>query len=172
MLSCIIALTACGSNDEPQPTFTQVNTLLADSDNPCKNSLITVANDLIKQKEHFLQLESFDQKQQTTADNVQNLLLSGVILYKDRPSHVRFASVLHDQSCRVNYQLDYHFNNSCLEIREQSFKKWLEVGRLGTTTRYYGYKYDPNKTAYLTDLDRNRQCLVSVKKTHVIPLAK
>ncbi len=198
-------LLGCSGNGEEQTvTVSQLNDILASNQHPCKEALISVGNDLIGSKEHLLQLEALPSltigneagekvesskiKTDTAEKNIAQtdtgeqlsqsspLMLSGILLYKDRPTHVRFNATLiqANQSqkalpqqtgkaqCLVSYQLNYHFNDPCMTIREEVFKKWNQIAQLNDNTRYYVHKRHPNRKAYLTNLDRNLQCLVSV----------
>ncbi len=191
-------LLGCGNNTNDETVrVSQLNDILANSQHPCKEQLISVGNELIGDKEHLLQLEGLpslavdnegDQKKETANNNTDTtntdsvktntieqltysspLILSGVLLYKDRPSHVRFdASLINDKKtgnmqCLVGYQLNYQFKDPCMTVREEVFKKWNQIAQLNDNTRYYVHKRHPDRKAYLTNLDRNVQCLASVK---------
>ncbi len=168
-----VLLLGCGQ-DKPQeeaPKFTQLNELLADNNTPCNDKLISFGNELIGDKEHFLQLETLinvtdetdeTQKKPTQKQNIP-LNVSGLLLYKDRPAQVRFgATLLDNQQCLLSYQLNYQFQDPCMTIREEAFKRYNQIGQINQDTRYYVHKRHPNRKAYLTNIDRNRQCLVSV----------
>ncbi len=187
-------LLGCGNNtDDKAVKVSQLNDILASNQHPCKEQLISVGNKLVGDKEHFLRLESMpslaseneDDKRSDTANDKIDItnqlpqsspvILSGVLLYKDRPTHVRFNATLIDNKdtetndkqvnkaqCLVSYQLSYHFKDPCMTVREEGFKKWNQIAQLNDNTRYYVHKRHPNRTAYLTNLDRNLQCLVSV----------
>ncbi len=170
-----VLLVGCGQDKkQAEPTFTQLNKILAEKQNPCKESLITVGNELIGDKEHFLQLETLTnltdetQKKPTEKQNIP-LKLSGLLLYKDRPAQVHLeATQLNNQRCLVSYQLNYQFQDPCMTIREEAFKKYNQLGQLNESTRYYVHKRHPNRKAYLTNIDRNRQCLVTVRYNQIL----
>lgn len=163
VLSCVVA--ACSRSDsQTEVPATQLNSLLAQvSDTTvqpvCKKALLDVGNDLIGKKQHFLR----------PVDGAQSEVarFSGVLHYNDRPSHISFAvePLNVDEGCVVRYDLNYQFDIPCLTVREEAFKKWLHRGKLGETTQQYVHKRNPNKRAYLTNVSRNLQCLVSV---HVV----
>ncbi len=169
-------LVGCGQDKvQEQSTFTQLNKLLADNKHPCKEQLIIFGNELIGGKEHFLQLETATQltdkaeekDQQTKLETPLNL--SGLLLYKDRPTQVHFdATLLDNQQCLVSSQLNYQFKDPCMTIREEAFKKYNQIGQLNESTRYYVHKRHPNRKAYLTNIDRNRECLVSVRDKQIL----
>ncbi len=174
-----VLLLGCGQ-DKPQaepPKFTQLNQLLADKQSPCNDKLISFANELIGDKEHFLQLETLThasdktdetQKKSTETQNIP-LNVSGLLLYKDRPAQVHFeATLLDNQQCLLSYQLNYQFQDPCMTIREEAFKRYNQIGQINEDTRYYVHKRHPNRKAYLTNIDRNRQCLVSVRDKQIL----
>ncbi len=171
-----VLLLGCGEDKaQVEPTFTQLNKILADNNNPCKEQLITFGNELIGDKEHVLQLETLSETTDKAEDNLQPttletpLNLSGLLLYKDRPTHVSFnVTVLENKQCFVSYQLNYQFQDPCMTIREEAFKKYNQIGQLNESTRYYLHKRHPNRKAYLTNIDRNRQCLVSVIDSQIL----
>ncbi len=172
-----VLLIGCGQDKaQEKPTFTQLNELLQENKNPCADKLITFGNELIGEKEHFLQLETIadvndETQKQPTKEQATNtpLTLSGLLLYKDRPTQARFdATLLDNQQCLVSYQLNYQFKDPCMTIREEAFKKYNQIGQLNDSTRYYVHKRHPNRKAYLTNIDRNRQCLVSVKDSQIL----
>ncbi len=173
-----VLLLGCGQ-DKPQqaePKFTQLNKILTDNQHPCKEQLITFGNELIGDKEHFLQLETIadvsdETQKKPTEKQTANLPLnlSGLLLYKDRPTQVRFdATMLENNQCFVSYQLNYQFQDPCMTIREEAFKKYHQIGQINESIRYYVHKRQPNRKAYLTNIDRNRQCLVSVKDKQIL----
>lgn len=185
-----MCLAACSQpNTQDEPVFTQLNELLKNSQSPCKAALLAVGNDLIGNKTHFLQQvtvpanTSEDAKKEhiSDAENAistkiqpaktpasqlsakKHIRLSGVLNYHDRPSHARFSAYPQGKSCLVNYQLDYQLNIPCVAAREEAFGKWLHKGKLGEKTNYYVHKRKPNKSAYLTSIQRDVQCMVSVQ---------
>lgn len=170
-------LTACGgAKDEEAPIFTQLNDLLSKSNSTCKQALIAFGNELILEKQHALQLEQAsvvdEDGSKSLVDLDNHLMLSGLLNFKDRPAHVRFdvnkAGNKGTGSCVVSYQLDYQLNIPCIAAREEAFKKWNQIGELGDKTRYFVHMRKPNKKAYLTNVNQNQQCLISVKETQVI----
>lgn len=179
-VTAISFLTACGGSREQQaPVFNQLNELV-DSQYVCTNQLLLVGNKLIKDKAHSLQREQvmrFDEEgmADVSVDSNNRLMLSGLIEYNDRPAHVRFdtyPTTSNDGSesgeCIVSYQLDYQLDIPCIAAREEAFKKWNQIGELGDSTRYFVHMRKPNKKAFLTSINRNQQCLVSVKETQVV----
>ncbi len=172
-----VLLVGCGQDkQQAEPTFTQLNKILADTQNPCKEQLITFGNELIGDKEHFLQLETItnvsdETQEKPTKKQTTNLPLnlSGLLLYKDRPTQVHFeATKLDNEQCLVSYQLNYQFQDPCMTIREEAFKKYNQIGQINESTRYYAHKRHPNRKGYLTNIDRNRQCLVSVSDKQIL----
>lgn len=174
ILAC---LTACGGTKKQEaPVFTQLNDVLADSNSTCKEALIEFGNELILEKQHALQLEQAsvvdEDGSKSLIDLDNQLILSGLLNFKDRPAHVRFDANQADNSgtgsCVVSYQLDYQLNIPCIAAREEAFKKWNQIGELGDKTRYFVHMRKPNKKVFLTNVNQNQQCLISVKETQVI----
>lgn len=169
-LLTFLMLTACSqSNTVDKQTVTQLDDLLKKHSSSCKQALLTAGNQLIGQKTHYLQpiihmdaekAEQATENTQTTSDD--KLSLSGVLIYNDRPSHIRFDAYQQNGACVVSYQLNYQLDIPCLTAREEAFKKWLHTDQLGDKTRAYVHKRHPNKRAYLTNISRDLQCLVSV----------
>lgn len=187
-LPLLLTITGCGRSDkdDEKVVFTQINQLLTEKNHDCKQFVIDVGNDLIGDKTHYLQIVNIpaaaslglnEEKEESSTNmaenlkgsNKNNLIISGLLEYNDRPSHVRFDAFLVDEpigqkSCVVSYQLDYHFDDPCIAIREEAFKKWNKLGDLGNKTQYYVHKRHPNKKVFLTNLSRNTQCLASVRE--------
>lgn len=173
LISAGLLLTACADEQQEKPVFTQLNELLENNASPCSQQLISVGNDLILNKAHALQMESIarydDKGNATGVVNVGNrLMLSGIIAYNDRPAHVRFDSYQADDGqCVVSYQLGYQLDVPCMTAREEAFKRYNELGALNDKTRYYQHTRLPSKKAYLTNMNRDLQCLVSVRDTQL-----
>lgn len=161
---------ACGDASDKPPVFTQLNALLAHQMHRCKDALIGMGNELIGDKHHFLQLDN------SSADTLQPLLLSGVLLYRDRLSQLRLDAYPvgkeGEQQCLVSYQLNYHFDEPCLVIREEAFNKWEQKGVLGDDSHFYVNGKNNSKVAYLSNIKRSTQCLVTVKEVKYFPLHK
>lgn len=176
-----VCLAACSKpSAQDEPVFTQLNGLLENSQSPCKAALLAVGNDLIGDKTHFLQqvtvlADTHKNAKDTTETKTKPaapasesvagkyIRLSGVLNYHDRPSHVRFTAYPQGEGCFVHYQLGYQLNIPCVAAREEAFGKWLHKGKLGEKTNYYVHKRNPNKSAYLTSIQRDVQCMVSVQ---------
>lgn len=177
-----LCLAACSqSNTQDEPVFTQLNGLLENSQSPCKAALLAVGNDLIGDKTHFLQqITVLADTHKNTKDTSEtktkpasrlaskaaagkHIRLSGVLNYHDRPSHVRLTAYPQGEGCFVSYQLDYQLNIPCVAAREEAFGKWLHKGKLSEKTNYYVHKRKPNKSAYLTSIQRDVQCMASVQ---------
>lgn len=112
----------------------------------------------------------------------QHAVITGVLQYNDRLSHLRFDSYYlqankdavnaSEASCVVSYQLNYQLDIPCIEARE-AFKRWQQVGELGDfgdKTRYFVHQRKPSKKAYLTSISRDTQCLISVQDIQNFPL--
>lgn len=206
-LLLVFLLTGCTKSKQPeQPVITQLNELITKTEVACEQPLLKVGNDLIGEKTHYLQLlnvplftesasesESTETTEQTQKDkestqpaNVlnhkQHAVITGVLQYNDRLSHLRFDSYYlqankdavgaSDASCVVSYQLNYQLDIPCIEARE-AFKRWRQVGEIGDfgeKTRYFMHQRKPSKKAYLTSISRDTQCLVSVQDVQGFPL--
>lgn len=159
MLVPMLMIQGCGRSDSAaQVVHTQLDQIVSTTEgmtDACQHGLKSVGNDLISHKKHFLQ------RVQNSPDS-QVVRIVGTLIYNDRPSHVELTAEPSAQGCDIRYDLSYQLNISCLTAREEAFKKWLHRGKLGETTQYYVHKRNPNKSAYLTNISRNLQCLVNV----------
>ncbi len=191
--TALVSACGSDSTQLEKPVITQLNELVSQQNNKkndkqpskCDDKLLEVGNQLINKKTHFLQLvqpivvatdnTDTDKKNKTVyteqSPTANHYSISGVLNYNDRPSHVRFDVNLNEddkgqQFCVISYQLDYQLDTPCVAVREEVFKKWLPVstqGQLGNNTSSYVHKRKLSQKAYLTNINRNVQCLVSVR---------
>jgi len=123
----------------------------------CKIPLLAIAEELIGQKSHRLHV---DQPKQH-ADKYPFTVV-GVISYNDQDSQVRFsATPMINNECEVAYQEVFVLAESCLEVREQVFKKWEYVGKLSNDSFFLRHKERFTKNATLTSIKSGSECLVT-----------
>jgi len=158
-LTAPLLITGCNSGQQRDTAVvTQLDTLAQTMPPTCQQVLLDTGNDLIGKKKHFLQPTN----RSTDANPASNYSLSGTLHYHDRPSHIQLDLSASADSCTLRYQLSYQLDTACMVAREEAFKKWVHQGKLGDMTQYYIHKRHPNKSAYLTNISRNTQCLVNV----------
>lgn len=123
----------------------------------CKLPLLAIADEVIGKKEHRLHV---DQPKQN-ADKYPFTVI-GVISYNDSDAQVQFiAAPMINGECEVSYQEAFALTESCLEVREQVFKKWKYIGRLSDDSFFLQHKERLTKNATLTSIKSGTECLVT-----------
>lgn len=137
---------------------TSMSTIVEEHDiQQCKMPLIAIADELIGKNTHRLHV---DQPKQH-ADKYPFTVI-GVISYKDQDAQVQFnAAPMVNDECEVSYQEVFALPESCLEVREQIFKKWEYVGRLSKDSFFLRHKERFTKNATLTSIKSGSECLVT-----------
>tara|TARA_Y100001956_G_scaffold81625_1_gene99725 strand:- start:1037 stop:1516 length:480 start_codon:yes stop_codon:yes gene_type:complete len=128
--------------------------LINHNDSLCYAPLVSAAEKIISKKTHRLM---------TTLNNDSNepVVISGVIEYKDRQSHINFAAILVNGQCRVKSTESFTFKLPCITVRQEVFKKWQMKGILNNTTLVLAHSRDAKQIAYLSDASDGSYCLVS-----------
>ncbi|KZN54652.1 hypothetical protein N474_17765 [Pseudoalteromonas luteoviolacea CPMOR-2] len=126
----------------------------------CKSQLSALASDIIGSKEHRLLVSN-----QTSKEDFESLLVSGVLEYKDRQSHIIFSMSHSGGHCDVAYKESFAVKNPCIVVREEVFKKWVFKGKLNDQTHVFSHKRDDNFVGYMTSTKDGSYCLVSRQKT-------
>ncbi len=123
----------------------------------CRTQLMTLADEVIGEKSHRLHVD----QPKGNADKYP-LTVVGIISYNDRDAHVQFnASPLGDNQCEVSYIEAFALTESCLEVREQVFKKWKYVGKLSDDSFFLRHKERLTKNATLSSINHGTECLVT-----------
>ena len=129
----------------------------------CKPQLLALAEGVIGKKSHRLHLH-----QPKGNQDRHPLTVVGVISYNDQDAHIQFnASPLADGGCEVSYEEAFVLFESCIEVREQVFKKWKFVGRLSDDTFFLQHKKRLTKNATLTAVSHGTQCLVTRRNSGI-----
>ncbi|MCF2858133.1 hypothetical protein L1286_11670 [Pseudoalteromonas sp. SMS1] len=126
----------------------------------CISELSTLASDVIGSKKHRLLVSN-----QTSKGDFESLLVSGVLEYKDRQSHVIFSMSHSGGHCDVAYKESFAVKNPCIVVREEVFKKWQFKGKLNDQTHVFSHKRDDNFVGYMTSTKDGSYCLVSRQKS-------
>jgi hypothetical protein len=122
--------------------------------NPCYNTLVTAANETIKQNQHRLMATY-----QETGKMPH--YVSGVIEYKDRLSQVMFAATESSNSCKVVVKEAFTVKLPCITVRQEVFKRWQFKGKLSDHTMVVQHMRKPNQKAILSDASDGTYCLVT-----------
>lgn len=123
----------------------------------CKIPLLAIADELIGTNVHRLHVD----QPKLHADKYPFTVV-GVISYKDDDAQVQFnASPMVNGECEVSYQEVFVSPENCLEVREQTFKKWEYVGRLSKNSFFLRHKERLTKNATLTSVKSGTECLVT-----------
>ncbi|ESP93151.1 MULTISPECIES: hypothetical protein [Pseudoalteromonas] len=125
----------------------------------CHSELKAMAEDVIGSKKHRLLVSN-----QTSKNEFETLLVTGVLEYKDRQSHITFSMSHSAQHCEVTYKESFAVKNPCIVVREEVFKKWLFKGKLNDHTHVFSHKRDENFVGYMTSTKDGSYCLVSRQK--------
>ncbi|MDP5255524.1 MULTISPECIES: hypothetical protein [unclassified Vibrio] len=123
----------------------------------CQSQLMTIADEVIGQKSHRLHVD----QPKGNADKYP-LTVVGIISYHDRDAHIQFnATPLANNQCEVSYIEAFALPESCLEVREQVFKKWKYVGKLSDDSFFLRHKERLTKNATLSSINHGTGCLVT-----------
>lgn len=125
----------------------------------CHTELKTMASDIIGSKKHRLLVSN-----QTNKNELETLLVTGVLEYKDRQSHITFSMSHSGGHCEVAYKESFAVKNPCIVVREEVFKKWQFKGKLNDETHVFSHKRDENFVGYMTSTKDGSYCLVSRQK--------
>lgn len=140
--------------------------------NPCKQTLVALAEEIIGPKEHRI-IEN-----KVTDSNIFEAFI--LLSYNDQESHLNFTAVPTAKGCKVSYSESFDVRTPCVEARESLFKRWRMLGKLSQTTTVFRYDFPRNKkqlpenendraTAYLTQTRRGTSCLVTRKRQNIQP---
>ncbi|MGB0663077.1 MAG: hypothetical protein ACPGMR_04750 [Pontibacterium sp.] len=123
----------------------------------CRPQLLSISQELIKEKPHRLHLD-----QPKGNQDKYPLTILGVISYNDADAQVVFnASPLADGGCEVSYVESFMITESCIEAREQVFKKWKYIGKLSDDSFFLRHKERLTRNATLTAVKNGTECLVT-----------
>lgn len=129
----------------------------------CKPQLLALAEEVIGEKPHRLHVD-----QPKGNQDLHPLTVVGVISYNDQDAHIQFnASPLKNGGCEVSYEEAFVLFESCIEVREQVFKKWKFIGRLSEDTFFLKHKKRLTKNATLTAVKQGTQCLVTRRNSGI-----
>jgi len=123
----------------------------------CKAQLLTIAEDVIGVKEHRLHLDQ-------PKGNVDSypFAVIGVLTYNDREAQLQFtASPMGQGGCEVTSLEAFTIPETCVDVREQVFKKWKFVGRLSEQSFFLRHKEQLTRNATLTSTNSGAGCLVT-----------
>ena len=124
------------------------------SDSLCYSPFINAAEKIIREKKHRLMTTLY-------SETDEPLVISGVVEYKDRQSHIDFAAIVGDGQCRVKSTESFTFKLPCITVREEVFKKWNMKGKLNNSTLVFTHSRDAKQLAYLSDASDGSYCLVT-----------
>lgn len=122
----------------------------------CSNKLIKAATVTLNDNPHRLLTPNHNPQSKKLPS-----LISGVIQYKDRQSHITYSTAKHNQTCQVATIETFTFKSPCLTVREEVFSKWSIKGRLNSHTLVLKSRRKDNHLAHLTDASDGSYCLVS-----------
>lgn len=136
----------------------------------CKNILLDVAERIIGPKEHRIL--------PTPTPHTPFFEAFMLLSYNDQDSHVRFTAIPTAEGCEVSYSESFEIKTPCMGAREALFKRWKIIGKLSDTTMVMRYDFPRDKktlpanesdraTAYLTQADNGKACLVTKKQHHI-----
>ena len=120
----------------------------------CYETLITSANDTIKQNKHRL-LATYQDK------DMLPHFISGVIEYKDRLSQVMFAASKQNQACKVVAKEAFTVKLPCITVRQEVFKRWQFQGKLNVNTMVLQHMRKPTLKGMLSEAVDGSYCLVT-----------
>ena len=122
--------------------------------NPCYNTLVTAADETIKQNQHRL-MATYQE-----AGKMPHFV-SGVIEYKDRLSQVMFAASGSNNACKVVVKEAFTVKLPCITVRQEVFKRWQFKGKLNNHTMVVQHMRKPNQKAIMSDASDGTYCLVT-----------
>ena len=124
--------------------------------NACSAILVKAAEATIKENPHRLLTPHKPPNSRALPS-----LISGVIQYKDRQSHITYSTDKQNDRCHVASIETFTFKSPCLTVREEVFSKWSIEGKLNNTTMVLKSRRKAHHTAHLTDARDGSYCLVS-----------
>jgi len=68
---------------------------------------------------------------------------------------------LDNGGCEVSYIESFALAETCIDVREQVFKKWKFVGKLSKDSFFLRHKKDLTKNATLSSINKGAGCLVT-----------
>lgn len=134
----------------------------------CQQGLKEFAADEIRVLPH--RLHSLHNNYKTNADGIALSPFSafGTVQYNDRAMTVNFiASPVSKTRCDIQMTRQYVLDDTCVGLREDSFKRWDFQGKLSDDVYVIKRKRSKNETAYLSNYGRGKQCLVVSQKSLV-----
>ncbi|PID54904.1 MAG: hypothetical protein CR978_01600 [Gammaproteobacteria bacterium] len=165
----IIATLTLVTLANPIAAQTSMDTVAKNYPHPvCRQGLSEFATDEIRVLPHRLH-----SLHQTYTTNAEGLALSpfsafGTVQYNDRPMTVNFlASPVSATRCDIQMTRQYVLDDTCLGLREDSFKRWDFQGKLSNDVYVFKHRRAKNETAYLSNHGRGKQCLIVSQKTLV-----
>ncbi|MBO1254198.1 hypothetical protein J3L16_00710 [Alteromonas sp. 5E99-2] len=123
----------------------------------CKLPLLAIANEVIGENSHRLHVD----QPKNHADKYPFTVV-GIISYNDQDAQIQFnASPMVNGECEVSYQEAFALPETCIDVREQVFKKWEYVGKLSKDSFFLRHKERFTKNATLTNIKSGSECLVT-----------
>lgn len=168
LLAGVFALTGCQSSKEDDEVIvTSIDEVVNTVPKACQAQFQSLAQDLVGEKSAYLvknaefMPSSSNNEEFVPPTNLASY--SGTLIYNDRPSHLVVETRAIGKACAIRYELDYQLDIPCVEAREEAFRKWQPAGEMGNLTRFYRHQHYPYKTAYLTHITNDTQCLIRVQ---------